>query len=50
MYKLTQFADDTIILDGTTNSLQATLNTLEIFGDMSGLIMNSKKKVDLNQK
>ena len=44
MYKLTQFADDTtIVLDGTTKSLQATLNMLEIFGDMSGLIMNSEK-------
>ena len=44
MYKLTQFADDTnIVLDDTTKSLQATLNILEIFGDMSGLIMNSEK-------
>ena len=44
MYKLTQFADDTtIILDGTIKSLQAALNMLEIFGDISGLIMNSEK-------
>ena len=44
MYKLTHFADDTtILLDGTTKFLQATLNMLEIFGDMSGLIMNSEK-------
>ena len=42
MYKLTQFADDTtIILDGTAKSLQATLNILEIFGEISGLKMNS---------
>ena len=44
MYKLTQFADDTtIILDGTSKSLQATLNILEIFGEISGLKMNSEK-------
>ena len=31
-YKLTQFADDTtIIMDGTQQTLQATLHTLEIF-------------------
>ena len=42
MYKLTQFADDTtIILDGTSKSLQATLNILEIFGEISGPKMNS---------
>ena len=42
--KLTQFADDTtLILDGTTSSLQATLNTLEIFGTLSGLRMNTEK-------
>ena len=41
--KLTQFADDTtLILDGTS-SLQATLNTLEIFGTLSGLRMNTEK-------
>ena len=52
MYKLTQFTDDTIIIfDGTTKSLQTTLNMLEIFGDMSGLIINSEKnKVDLDRK
>ena len=45
MYKLTQFADDTtIILDGTSKSLQATLKILEIFGKISGLKMNSEKK------
>ena len=42
--KLTQFADDTtLILDGTTSSLQATLNTLEIFSTLSGLRMNTEK-------
>ena len=45
MYKLTQFVDDTtIILDGTTKSLKATVNMLGIFGDMSGLIMNREKQ------
>ena len=43
-FKLTQFADDTtLILDGTQNSLQAALNTLEIFGNFSGLKMNREK-------
>ena len=43
-FKLTQFADDTtLILDGTQNSLQAALNTLEVFGDISGLKMNKDK-------
>ena len=42
--KLTQFADDTtLILDGSTGSLQAALNTLEIFGNFSGLRMNKEK-------
>ena len=44
MLKLTQYADDTtIILDGTTSSLQATLNLLEIFGSLSGLNINCDK-------
>ena len=44
MYKLTQFADDTtLILDGSVSSLQAALNTLEIFGNFSGLQMNRAK-------
>ena len=44
MLKLTQFADDTtIILDGTVDSLQAALNILEIFGELSGLKMNAEK-------
>ena len=36
--KLTQFVDDTtLILDGSQHSLESALNTLEIFGDYSGL-------------
>ena len=43
-YKMTQFADDTtLILDGTTNSLEAALNILEIFGSISGLKVNTEK-------
>ena len=43
-FKLTQFADDTtLILDGTKHSLQSALNTLEIFGNLSGLKMNREK-------
>ena len=42
--KLSQFADDTtILLDGSEKSLQATLNTLEIYGDLSGLKVNTEK-------
>ena len=41
---MTQFADDTtLILDGTTQSLQAAFNTLEIYGSMSGLRVNKDK-------
>ena len=41
---MTQFADDTIvILHGTVKSLQAALNTLEIFGSYSGLKINTDK-------
>ena len=40
----TQFADDTtLILDGCQHSLQSALNTLEIFGNISGLKMNKEK-------
>ena len=40
-FKLVQFADDTtLMLDGTLHSLQSALNTLEIFGSLSGLRMN----------
>ena len=43
-YKLTQFADDTtIILDGSKASLLAALNTLEIYGSLSGLKVNTDK-------
>ena len=43
-FKLMQFADDTtLFLDGTQHSLQAALNTLEIFGNFSGLRMNKEK-------
>ena len=43
-FKLTQFADDTtLILDGSQHSLQSALNTLEIYGNMSGLRMNKDK-------
>ena len=38
-FKLSQYANDTtIILDGTRDSLLAALNTIEIYGSMSGLI------------
>ena len=41
---MTQFADDTtLILDGTTNSLEAALNILEIFGSISGLKVNTER-------
>ena len=43
-FKLTQFADDTtLMLDGTTHSLQSALNTLDIFGSFLGLKMNKEK-------
>ena len=43
-YKITQFADDTtIILDGSERSLLSALNTIEIFGTISGLKMNTSK-------
>ena len=43
--KITQFADDTTItLDGTEDSLQASLNVLEIFGSISGLKINTEKR------
>ena len=43
-YKITQFADDTtIILDGSERSLLSALNTIEIFGTISGLKMNASK-------
>ena len=40
-----QFAGDTtLLLDGSQQSLQTSLNTLEIYGTMSGLKMNKEKK------
>ena len=43
-FKITQFADDTtLMLDGSLRSLQATLNTLEIYGSLSGLQINCEK-------
>ena len=42
--KMSQFVDHiTIILDGTQRSLQAALNTIEVFGSFSGLRMNKSK-------
>ena len=43
-FLVSQFADDTtILLDGTQNSLTGSLNTLEVFGTISGLKMNTDK-------
>ena len=43
-FKLVQLADDTMLmLDGTLQSLQSALSTLEIFGSLSGLRMNKDK-------
>ena len=42
--KWTQFVDDTtLILGGLGGSLQAAFNTLQIFGNYSGLKVNTKK-------
>ena len=42
--KISQYADDTtLILDGSEKSLSEALNTLESFGKLSGLKLNSKK-------
>ena len=43
-FKTVQYVDDTtIILDGSRDSLQATLNMLEIYDSLSGLKMNMEK-------
>ena len=43
-YKITQYADDTtLIMDGSERSLTTALNVLEIYGNMSGLKMNTNK-------
>ena len=42
--KLSQYADDTtLILDGTKESLRASLKTLDEFYEVSGLKLNDKK-------
>ena len=42
--KMAQFADDTtLLLDGSHRSLLKALNTIELFGSLSGLKMNSEK-------
>ena len=42
--KLSQYADDTtLILDGTKESLIASLKTLDDFYEISGLKLNDKK-------
>ena len=38
-----EFDDTTLILNGSQSSLQAALNTIEIFGSFSGLHMNTNK-------
>ena len=41
---ITQFLDDiTLILDGSKESLIATLNSIELCGSMSGLKINTDK-------
>ena len=43
-FNISQFADDTtLVLDGSKESLLAALNTLEIFGNISGLKLNVEK-------
>ena len=43
-FLIAQFADDTeFVLDGTETSLQATLDNLSYFGEISGLRMNMDK-------
>ena len=42
--KISQYADDTtLILDGSNDSLSASLNTLNNFSEISGLRLNNKK-------
>ena len=43
-HKLSQYADDTLfLLDGTSNSLNETLNVLSDFSNFSGLKINFEK-------
>lgn len=45
--KLSQYADNTtLILDGTQNSLEGSLDILEKFGEVSGLRVNCEKKTE----
>ena len=42
-YKIPQLADDTaLFLDGSNDSVLVALNTIEIFGTIYGLIVNTK--------
>ena len=42
--KLSQYADDTtLILDGSEESLQESLQIIDYFGNISGLRLNNKK-------
>ena len=42
--KISQYADDTtLISNGSQASLSAALNTLDVFGEASGLKLNGKK-------
>ena len=50
-FKITQFADDTtLILDGSQQSLQSALNTLEIYGNYSGLKKKKTKVIYIGRK
>ena len=42
-YKLSQFADISILLDGQEKSLVETMKTLRLFASLSGLKINSSK-------
>ena len=42
--KLSQYADDTtLILDGSQDTLETSLNVIEKFSKISGLRLNNKK-------
>ncbi|KAL9964041.1 hypothetical protein ACROYT_G027615, partial [Oculina patagonica] len=41
--RISQFADDTTIITNSTDSLKSHLQTIEVFGDISGLKLNRKK-------
>ena len=41
--KISQFADDTILLNNNRNSVGRALNVLDNFGNLSGLRLNSSK-------